>query len=73
MTKVTPIVLCGGRGERLWPLSRKVHAKTVSQASSGPGRKLFSKERCRVYRATAYATPLVRDQYSLSRPGYRVS
>lgn len=27
MTKVTPVILCGGGGERLWPLSRKSYPK----------------------------------------------
>ena len=27
MTKVTPVVLCGGSGERLWPMSRKRYPK----------------------------------------------
>ena len=26
-TKVTPVILCGGGGERLWPLSRKTYPK----------------------------------------------
>ena len=24
MTKITPILMCGGVGKRLWPVSRKV-------------------------------------------------
>nr|WP_259965514.1 sugar phosphate nucleotidyltransferase [Leisingera aquaemixtae] len=27
MTIITPILLCGGSGTRLWPLSRKSYAK----------------------------------------------
>ena len=27
MTKITPVILCGGSGERLWPLSRKSYPK----------------------------------------------
>lgn len=26
-TKITPVILCGGSGERLWPLSRKTYPK----------------------------------------------
>ena len=27
MPKITPVILCGGSGERLWPLSRKSYPK----------------------------------------------
>ncbi|MDA7561663.1 mannose-1-phosphate guanylyltransferase, partial [Alphaproteobacteria bacterium] len=27
MTKITPVILCGGSGERLWPLSRRCYPK----------------------------------------------
>lgn len=27
MKNITPVILCGGSGTRLWPLSRKSHPK----------------------------------------------
>ena len=30
MTSVTPLILCGGSGTRLWPLSRKSYPKQFS-------------------------------------------
>ncbi|WP_370159155.1 sugar phosphate nucleotidyltransferase, partial [Salipiger bermudensis] len=27
MTKITPVILCGGSGTRLWPVSRKSFPK----------------------------------------------
>jgi len=30
MVKIVPILLCGGSGTRLWPLSRKTHPKQFS-------------------------------------------
>ena len=58
MTKVTPIILCGGRGERLWPLSRKDTPKQFRKPAQGQGYSYFQKTMLR-YRAEAYATPLV--------------
>lgn len=31
MEKITPVILCGGSGTRLWPLSRKSHPKQFTQ------------------------------------------
>jgi mannose-1-phosphate guanylyltransferase/mannose-6-phosphate isomerase len=58
MTKVTPIILCGGRGERLWPLSRKDTPKQFRKPARGQGLSYFQKTMSR-YRSAAYATPLV--------------
>ena len=30
MSKITPVILCGGAGTRLWPLSRKSYPKQFS-------------------------------------------
>ena len=31
MTKITPLLLCGGSGTRLWPLSRKSFPKQFAR------------------------------------------
>ncbi|MDC3081696.1 mannose-1-phosphate guanylyltransferase/mannose-6-phosphate isomerase, partial [Paracoccaceae bacterium] len=36
MAKIIPIVLCGGSGTRLWPLSRKSYPKQFSKIFKGP-------------------------------------
>lgn len=32
---ITPVILCGGSGTRLWPLSRKMYPKPFVKRSSG--------------------------------------
>lgn len=39
MAKITPVILCGGSGSRLWPLSRENHPKQF--VDLGGGRTLF--------------------------------
>ena len=36
---ITPVILCGGSGTRLWPLSRELHPKQF--VDLGEGRTLF--------------------------------
>ncbi|MBN1881345.1 MAG: mannose-1-phosphate guanylyltransferase/mannose-6-phosphate isomerase [Deltaproteobacteria bacterium] len=38
-TPIRPVILCGGKGTRLWPLSRELHPKQFMEIS--PGRTLF--------------------------------
>ena len=30
MTKIYPVIMCGGAGTRLWPLSRELHPKQLT-------------------------------------------
>ena len=39
MTKIVPIVLSGGAGSRLWPLSRRMHPKPFMEIA---GKRLLT-------------------------------
>ena len=41
MKIITPVVLCGGHGTRLWPLSRRNYPKQFIDLNDGP--TLFQK------------------------------
>ena len=56
MLKITPVILCGGAGTRLWPLSRKSYPKQFS-ALAGTG-SLFQASLTRL-RGDVFAAPLV--------------
>lgn len=56
MTKIRPVILCGGSGTRLWPLSRELHPK---QFIPFDGDTLFGKTLTRVAALPDTATPLV--------------
>lgn len=54
---ITPVILCGGSGTRLWPLSRELHPKqfvTFGQSSS-----LFARTLRRVREIPDIADPLI--------------
>jgi mannose-1-phosphate guanylyltransferase/mannose-6-phosphate isomerase len=54
---ITPVILCGGSGTRLWPLSRKSCPKQFT-ALAGPDRSLFQAAATRL-RGPGIAPPLV--------------
>ena len=65
---ITPILLCGGSGTRLWPLSRKSYPKqfvplvgetTLFQASA---QRLVGGRVCRADGADQFRFPLYRDR-----------
>lgn len=54
---ITPVILCGGSGTRLWPLSRKSHPKQFLQL--GDQESLFQKTLKRLTRNAAYGPALI--------------
>lgn len=55
--KITPVILCGGSGTRLWPLSRKLYPKPF--VKMGDGRTLFSRTLDRIRQIANTGTPLL--------------
>ena len=55
---ITPILLCGGSGTRLWPLSRKSYPKQFSKRLVGGGKSLFQASALR-FDGPGFANPLV--------------
>ncbi len=53
---ITPVLLCGGSGTRLWPLSRKSHPKQF--ASLLEGESLFQASARRLY-GQAFSAPII--------------
>ncbi|MBY8974185.1 mannose-1-phosphate guanylyltransferase/mannose-6-phosphate isomerase [Rhodobacteraceae bacterium NNCM2] len=53
---ITPVILCGGSGTRLWPLSRKTYPKQFSQLFEGE--TLFQRTLSRV-RGEGFAKPIL--------------
>ena len=48
MSPITPVILCGGSGTRLWPLSRQSYPKQFTalvdaKACSSPARALWAR------------------------------
>jgi mannose-1-phosphate guanylyltransferase / mannose-6-phosphate isomerase len=56
MSKITPVILCGGAGTRLWPLSRKSYPKQFSALTGTDS--LFQASLLRLQGA-AFAAPMV--------------
>ncbi|MGY6552317.1 MAG: mannose-1-phosphate guanylyltransferase [Erythrobacter sp.] len=57
MAKITPVILCGGGGTRLWPLSRGVKPKPFLPLIDK--RTLFQETLARVAGSDAFAAPLI--------------
>ena len=57
MTLIQPVILCGGSGTRLWPLSRPEHPKPFLPLLGE--RTLFQQALDRVADATRFAEPMV--------------
>ncbi len=58
MTKVTPVIICGGNGTRLWPLSRTQSPKQF-QKVGGPDSQTFFQTAVNRHRGEGYANPCV--------------
>lgn len=54
--RIHPVIMCGGSGTRLWPVSRKAHPKQFTQLL--PGGSLFMRTLARVAEG-GYAGPLL--------------
>ena len=57
MTTLFPVILCGGSGTRLWPLSRELHPKQF--VDMGSGRTLFKDTLKRIPHLTGAGLPLI--------------
>ncbi len=57
MTQIVPVILCGGSGTRLWPLSRENYPKQF--VDLGSGRTLFGDTIDRVLHLSERADPIV--------------
>lgn len=57
MSGIVPVILCGGSGARLWPLSREAYPKQF--VDMGGGKTLFRDTLLRVQRTPWCAEPLV--------------
>ncbi len=56
MTKITPVILCGGSGTRLWPSSRKAYPKQFAPLL---GEESLYQKTLRRFAGEAFAAPLV--------------
>ncbi|MBQ3058835.1 MAG: mannose-1-phosphate guanylyltransferase/mannose-6-phosphate isomerase [Desulfovibrio sp.] len=54
---LAPVILCGGSGTRLWPLSRESHPKQF--VDMGRGRSLFRETLCRAIAAPHVMRPVI--------------
>lgn len=55
---ITPLILCGGTGSRLWPLSRTEQPKQF-QPTGGPGSPSFFQATVQRHRGTGFGDPIV--------------
>lgn len=58
MTDITPLILCGGSGSRLWPLSRSEQPKQF-QTTGGPGSPTFFQSTVQRHRGAGFGDPVV--------------
>ena len=58
MTRITPLIICGGNGTRLWPLSRK-HSPPQFQRIGGPESLTFFQSAVQRHRASVFADPVI--------------
>lgn len=58
MTKIHPLVLCGGMGSRLWPMSRQ-HQPKQFQPTNGPGTLTYFQTTVQRHRGPIYEDPIV--------------
>lgn len=55
---ITPLILCGGSGSRLWPLSRTEQPKQF-QPTGGPGSPTFFQTTVQRHRGAGFGDPIV--------------
>lgn len=55
---ITPLILCGGMGSRLWPLSRTEQPKQF-QPTGGPGSPTFFQATVQRHRGAGFGDPIV--------------
>lgn len=58
MTRITPLIICGGNGTRLWPLSRK-HSPKQFQKIGGADSLTFFQSAVQRHRAPIFADPVI--------------
>jgi len=58
MTRITPLIICGGNGTRLWPLSRK-HSPKQFQRIGGADSLTFFQSAVQRHRAAIFANPVI--------------
>ena len=58
MTRITPLIICGGNGTRLWPLSRK-HSPKQFQRIGGPESLTFFQSAVQRHRAPVFTDPVI--------------
>lgn len=58
MTLITPLIICGGNGTRLWPLSRK-HSPKQFQRIGGADSLTFFQSAVQRHRASIFAEPVI--------------
>lgn len=58
MTRITPLIICGGNGTRLWPISRK-HSPKQFQRIGGPDSMTFFQSAVQRHRAAIFADPVI--------------
>ncbi|WP_371155869.1 mannose-1-phosphate guanylyltransferase [Jannaschia sp. 2305UL9-9] len=58
MTRITPLIICGGNGTRLWPLSRRQAPKQF-QRLAGPDSLTFFQSAVQRHRGAAYTDPVI--------------
>ncbi len=58
MTKITPLIICGGNGTRLWPISRK-HSPKQFQRIGGEGTMTFFQTAVQRHRGDVFTDPVI--------------
>lgn len=68
---LVPVILSGGAGTRLWPVSRKAHPKPFMRLADGRSLAMHTCERAHAVSDSAYIlTVTSRDYYFLTRDAY---
>ncbi|MCH2164743.1 MAG: mannose-1-phosphate guanylyltransferase/mannose-6-phosphate isomerase [Marinovum sp.] len=58
MAQITPLIICGGNGTRLWPVSRR-HSPKQFQRIGGPDSLTFFQSAVQRHRAAVFADPVI--------------
>lgn len=58
MTLITPLIICGGNGTRLWPMSRTQSPKQFQKVADADGLTFFQ-EAVERHRGKGYGTPII--------------